>query len=331
MPMRVLVTGASGRIGKLVVRKLLQNGRTFAVRALVRDPERAANLRQYMDSQANTTPELSWWEVGLEIVYGDVTMLETLSGVFDKIDSVIIATSAKPLIDTASLVGVVALRLASLGNLTFKPTFWFDDNQTPERIDWRGQLNQFNLARAAGVQHIILVSHMGGTMPDHFLNANMDHIILWKRLSEQYLIASGIPYTIIHPGGLFPHFCGLESAAGGRRQLYVGIDDTIMAASPSIDVVPHEDIAEVCVQSLSEPSALNRSFDLGSGPEGEGDVYNGKLAQLLAILEGRNCTYKCRPQLKSCLKTPMQMACCSSIESEDNSDAIDANIPICSI
>ena len=28
------------------------------------------------------------------------------------------------------------------------------------------------------------------------------NILLWKRKAEEYLIASGIPYTIIHPGGL---------------------------------------------------------------------------------------------------------------------------------
>ena len=33
-------------------------------------------------------------------------------------------------------------------------------------------------------------------------NDKSGNILLWKRKAEEYLIASGIPYTIIHPGGL---------------------------------------------------------------------------------------------------------------------------------
>ena len=51
---------------------------------------------------------------------------------------------------------------------------------------------------------------MGGTQPDNFINTigkiegdeKSSRILLWKRKAEEYLIASGIPYTIIHPGGL---------------------------------------------------------------------------------------------------------------------------------
>lgn len=39
--------------------------------------------------------------------------------------------------------------------------------------------------------------------PNHFLNkmGNNGNILQWKRKAEQYLIASGLTYTIIHPGG----------------------------------------------------------------------------------------------------------------------------------
>jgi hypothetical protein len=44
---------------------------------------------------------------------------------------------------------------------------------------------------------------MGVTQPDNFLNTlGNGKILLWKRKSEEYLIASGLNYTIIHPGGL---------------------------------------------------------------------------------------------------------------------------------
>ena len=52
---------------------------------------------------------------------------------------------------------------------------------------------------------VVLVGSMGGTQPDNMLNklvgADGGNILLWKRKAEQYLVASGVPYTIIHPGG----------------------------------------------------------------------------------------------------------------------------------
>ncbi len=55
---------------------------------------------------------------------------------------------------------------------------------------------------------------MAGTLPEHFLNVSMDKIVLWKRRAEMELIASGLEYTVIHPGGLLPHYGQKEPAPG---------------------------------------------------------------------------------------------------------------------
>tara|TARA_B100000524_G_C23513485_1_gene321436 strand:- start:10 stop:198 length:189 start_codon:yes stop_codon:yes gene_type:complete len=58
---------------------------------------------------------------------------------------------------------------------------------------------------------------MGGTQADNFLNTiglkedgTGGQILMWKRKAEEYLIASGITYTILHPGGLL-------DKPGGRK------------------------------------------------------------------------------------------------------------------
>lgn len=56
-----------------------------------------------------------------------------------------------------------------------------------------------------GPAQVVLISSMGGTDPENMLNKLVGEdggqILQWKRRAEQYLIASGVNYTIIHPGG----------------------------------------------------------------------------------------------------------------------------------
>lgn len=68
--MRVLVTGATGRIGKLLVRELRARGEE--VRALVMPGEPEAELR----------------DLGVEIVYGDIRQFDTLPPALRKVDAV---------------------------------------------------------------------------------------------------------------------------------------------------------------------------------------------------------------------------------------------------
>ena len=73
------------------------------------------------------------------------------------------------------------------------------------QIDWLGQKAQFDAAKAAGIDHVVVVSSMGGTQPDNMLNKiGGGNILVWKRKAEIYLKESGLTYTIIHPGGALP-------------------------------------------------------------------------------------------------------------------------------
>lgn len=64
-----------------------------------------------------------------------------------------------------------------------------------------------------------------------------------SRKAEEHLIASGLTYTIIHPGGLL-------DAEGGKRQLVIGVDDTLLARKSRS--IPRADVAQVlsCLTSL---------------------------------------------------------------------------------
>jgi nucleoside-diphosphate-sugar epimerase len=55
------------------------------------------------------------------------------------------------------------------------------------QIDWLGQKVQIDAAKAAGVKQVVLISSMGGTDPNHFLNkmGGNARILDWKRKAEQ--------------------------------------------------------------------------------------------------------------------------------------------------
>ncbi|KAM0928065.1 hypothetical protein ACQ4PT_002251 [Festuca glaucescens] len=143
-----------------------------------------------------------------------------------------------------------------------RPEFYYEDGAYPEQVDWIGQRNQIDATKAAGVKHIVLVGSMGGTNPNHPLNSlGNGNILIWKRKSEQYLADSGVPYTIIRPGGL-------QDKDGGVSELIVGKDDELLQTDTK--AIPRADVAEVCVQALQYEEVKFKAFDLASKPEGVG-------------------------------------------------------------
>ena len=69
----------------------------------------------------------------------------------------------------------------------------------------------------------------------------------------------------------------------------VGVDD-VMVDGEGTNTIPRDDVAETMVQALRHEAFRNRSFDLRSKLEGDGDP-TSDFARLLAPLGGRNCDY----------------------------------------
>mmetsp|Transcript_23522 Transcript_23522/g.39430 ORF Transcript_23522/g.39430 Transcript_23522/m.39430 type:complete len:419 (-) Transcript_23522:590-1846(-) len=284
--LKVFVTGATGKTGRIVVRKLFEREQQFTPAVLVRpegkqtEEETRANVERYFKRPVET-------------FVGDLTDADTssLTWALFGCDALVICTSATPFVKLSSLPGTIFKKVV-LKNMHARPAFCFDKGNMPEQVDWLGQKLQIDAAKAAGVKHVILLGSIGGTKPEHFLNQiGGAHLLEWKRKAEEYLIASGVPYTIIHAGELLPHpGPSMQRSEGGRRELVVGVDDTVLETMDT-RVIPREDVAEVIVQALTTPAATNRSFDLVSKHEGVGEVWDKRLRPLLDSLRGRNCTY----------------------------------------
>ncbi|MBD1912081.1 MULTISPECIES: SDR family oxidoreductase [unclassified Leptolyngbya] len=230
---RVLVTGATGKTGSLTLQKLRQHPEEFEAIGFARSE---AKVKELFGSTEG-------------FFLGDIKDKAALEQAFKGCQALIILTSAVP-------------RMAAPPQPGERPTFDFEPGGMPEAIDYEGQRNQIDAAIAAGVEQIVLVGSMGGTQLNHPLNQlGQGNILVWKRRAEEYLINSGIDYTIIRAGGLLDQ-------PGGLRELLVSKQDVFLTQAPNgiPPSIPRADVAEVAIQALQERGARNKAFDLISKP-----------------------------------------------------------------
>jgi len=240
----VLVFGATGGVGQLVVARLLEQG--YRVKAVVRSVEKAQAL--FGDAK------------GLVLVEGDVRNEAQLraSGACDAADACVMA----------------------VGTTAFPSARWADDNG-PRKLDGIGSQNIIESVRRLSprLARFVLVSSIGttrtGQMP--FLLLNLFSVLTFKSIGEQALIDSGLPYTILRPGRLtdgpytsYDLNTLLRATSGTRRRPMLALDDSSIPQESSRLVV-----AAAAVAALQSDFAVGKAFDVGSS-EGDGPPESSK-------------------------------------------------------
>ena len=220
----VLVAGATGGTGSLVVAELIEQG--YPVRAFVRDAAKAAE-RLGAD---------------VEAVVGDLRDPASIAATLDGVGVVVNAAGS----------GVPA-----------------PDDNMPEHVDFQGARNLADAATAAGVGHYVLVSSMGVTHDDHQLNRLFNNILIWKRKGEEAVAASGIPYTIIRPGGL--------NDGPGNEQTVIFEQGDIMGLDKAIS---RTDVARVTVAAVKDEGARNKVFEIYARDGEPQTGFSGEFAAL---------------------------------------------------
>jgi nucleoside-diphosphate-sugar epimerase len=118
------------------------------------------------------------------------------------------------------------------------------------RADYPGNRNLIDAAVKAGINRFILVSSIGAGESSAALSPQvlqtLGAVLAEKEKAEQHLIASGITYTIIRPGGLKS-----ERATGN------GVLTQHTKVSGTID---RADVADLVCQCLHSAKAENRVF-----------------------------------------------------------------------
>lgn len=270
---RVLVTGAGGQTGNHIFRKLLAKPGYVPIGTVRSEASREA----LMDGTGGVAADGATIPAESVAIY-DITGDDTsgLDELMEDCDALMICTSAKP------------APTGEINDETKRPKFGFPNGE-PELVDWQGQKTLIDAAKKANKDiHVVICSSMGGTNPDNSLNnlgrdenGKGGNILKWKRKAEVYLMNSGLPYTIVHPGGLL-------NEPGNERELCLGVDDSIPGTSNNS--VPREDVANVMIAALENDKYRGRSFDLVSKPVGDG-VVTKDYETLVESLGEKNCDY----------------------------------------
>ncbi|MFM7546920.1 MAG: SDR family oxidoreductase [Synechococcales cyanobacterium] len=157
---------------------------------------------------------------GVELVVGDLLNRDSLRAGITDCTAVICATGARP---SFNITGPLA-------------------------VDYWGIRNLVDIAKEKQVVHFVFVSSLCVSKLFHPLNLFW-LILFWKKQAEIYLQTSGLPYTIVRPGGLKNQDSETAIVMTGADCLFEGS-------------IPRSQVARVCIEALHEPNARNKIVEI---------------------------------------------------------------------
>ncbi len=228
---KILVAGATGGVGQLVVAKLL--AKDLKVRALTRTRSKAESM----------------FDNRVEIVEGDIREPNTLTKATEAIDYIICCT----------------------GTTAFPSLRWdfanlFQPSNSPETVDGQGVKNLV-AAAPQDLKRFVFVSSAGvlrkDELPYNILNAF--GVLDAKLMGEKAITSSGLPYTIIRPARLIdgPYTSYdlntlLRAKTDGKKAVEIKAGDSLNGETSRIDV------ANAGVECLLNDTTINKDFSIAN-------------------------------------------------------------------
>ena len=126
------------------------------------------------------------------------------------------------------------------------------DPTGPYQVDYQGTKNLVDVAKAKDIEQFVFVSSLCVSKFFHPLNLFW-LILYWKQQAETYLKTSGLNYTIVRPGGL--------KNDDNSNPVVMSAADTLFDGS-----IPRQKVAQVCVESLTNPRSRNKILEIVSSP-----------------------------------------------------------------
>ena len=125
-------------------------------------------------------------------------------------------------------------------------------------IDLWAACKAVDYARKHHVKHFVIVSSRGADNPDA-IDSPIKPYLVAKHMADEYLIRSGVPYTILRPGKL--------TDDGGTGQI-----TTRRPENPDAQSISRTDVAKVITRVLQTGQSKNVTYELYKGETAIADL-----------------------------------------------------------